>query len=88
MTIFDEFEALTRKVDNKLIATGTMIRVLYILDTVEKTLHNDASLVADMIIWHDQLPHLITVVINSMVDNGIVRKFILKTTYTDIVCVG
>eukprot|EP00171_Calliarthron_tuberculosum_P011515 IDg11515t1 len=88
ITTFDECASLTRKSDNKLLATGTMIKGLYILDTMPSAFNSDSALIADLRIWHQRLAHVSPVSIKSMSDNGVVIGVTLKPSDNNVDCVG
>lgn len=67
---FDDIVRLVRKPDGKLLATGTMLKGLYILDKTLTSTHSDAALVVNLSLWHQRFAHVSPSGIKVMAENG------------------
>lgn len=87
-TFKDTGAILTRKYDNRLVATGSLsVGGLYILDTESPKHSTDTALVASLGLWHQRLAHVSSAGIKSMADRGVVQGVNFSSTDTKD-CIG
>lgn len=71
-----------------MLATGTMLKGLYTLDTIPNAESHSSSLLVDLQTWHQRFAHVNLAGIDSMEENGVVRGMKIATTGNQDDCVG
>eukprot|EP00171_Calliarthron_tuberculosum_P004153 IDg4153t1 len=85
-TEFDEEGArIIRKIDQKVICSGSLVKGLYSLDVAKDP---EKALTASIGRWHERLAHINFSGISSMVKNNVVRGIQLTTSNSKPCCIG
>eukprot|EP00171_Calliarthron_tuberculosum_P023882 IDg23882t1 len=87
-TFSDKYATLTQKSSGKLLATGSMVKGLYTLDTLLENACVDTALVVSFNLWHQRLGHVSPSRIKSMADNELVHGIELCNSQNDDACIG
>eukprot|EP00171_Calliarthron_tuberculosum_P001057 IDg1057t1 len=87
-TFSDNYATLTQKSSGKLLATGSMVKGLYTLDTLLENACVDTALVASLNLWHQRLGHVSPSGIKSMADNEVVHGIELCNSQNNDACIG
>eukprot|EP00171_Calliarthron_tuberculosum_P022313 IDg22313t1 len=76
--------------DGKLLATGSMRKGLYTLDTLPTSASSDTALVANISLnlWHQRFGHVSPSGLQSMADNEVVQGMEISNRHSNETCVG